>query len=283
MIAKCRAKSWIIHLKEEGGEEIAPNSQRGMKGHVIVYPQQPSAIADILPPSLQDVTTPICVLFVGSRPPTTEWLRSNARPLIVRKERVRSALLWLKANNHHYKEISINDEMLNSLEDEQLLPVHIEHVLPSHAEESLTSRYDGSSTLMEAAPASSPEDNGEAIAFQNVVVTDVDGKASPAQLRAAALRHVKSKGGGYLQIPCGSEPVNEFMNPGLMPMIYPTLFPYGLGGFENPRRSEKLSMKRQLKHFVERPFFTPVSKSNDRILMLLPMTSRMSALPPYML
>ncbi|KAG1839843.1 hypothetical protein C8R48DRAFT_621413, partial [Suillus tomentosus] len=32
--------------------------------------------------------------------------------------------------------------------------------------------------------------------------------------------------------------------------MYPTLFPYGVGGFENPRRSSKLALKRQVKHFL---------------------------------
>ena len=32
--------------------------------------------------------------------------------------------------------------------------------------------------------------------------------------------------------------MNEFCNPDLFPMMYPTLFPYGLGGFENTNDSE---------------------------------------------
>jgi len=57
----------------------------------------------------------------------------------------------------------------------------------------------------------------EPVEFHNVVVTDVDVHAPPNVLRAAALRHVKEKGGGYIQIPHEVQPVNEFHNPSLFP------------------------------------------------------------------
>ncbi|KAH7917508.1 hypothetical protein BV22DRAFT_1108556 [Leucogyrophana mollusca] len=244
MIARCRAKSWIIQLREETNNAMLPNVQRGMKGHIIVYPQQPSDLAKMLPPSLEDVVTPICVLFVGSSPPTAEWLRNSARPLVVRKEKVRAALVWLKRHNRHYKDIAINHTMLNSLEEEQILPVHVEHIVSSEADDVLTSRYDAYDALGSVPAAGRRE--AQSIPFQNVVISDVDGNAPSNQLKAAALRHIKRDGGGYVEIPHGSSPVNEFFNPSLFPMIYPTLYPYGLGGFEHPARTAKLSMKKHI-------------------------------------
>ena len=49
------------------------------------------------------------------------------------------------------------------------------------------------------------------------------------------MKHMKSDGGNFLQIPHANKPVNEFYNPELLPMTYPTLFPYGIGGFEDLR------------------------------------------------
>ena len=75
MIARCRAKCWIVQLKEENAEiGSSPSAQHAVKGHVIIYPQRPSAIASILPPPIDEISTPICVIFVGSSPPTDEWL-----------------------------------------------------------------------------------------------------------------------------------------------------------------------------------------------------------------
>ncbi|KAH7931394.1 hypothetical protein BV22DRAFT_1101301 [Leucogyrophana mollusca] len=245
MIARCRAKSWIIQLKEENGLSTSPNVQRGMKGHVIIYPQQPSRLMEVLPPSIEDVVTPICVIFVGAKPPTDEWLRTKARPLVVRKERVRAALIWLQQHNPYYKDVEINHVVLDGLQQEQILPVHVEHILPGQADDALTSRYDALDAKLDEARSVSNGRPGE-LPFQNVVIADVDGNAPSNQLRAAALRHVKRQGGGYMEIPHGGSPVNEFLNTSLFPMIYPTLYPYGIGGFENPARSQKLSMKRQL-------------------------------------
>ncbi|KAG1797583.1 hypothetical protein EV424DRAFT_1475081 [Suillus variegatus] len=229
MVALCRAKCFIMHLREESCN--IPNAQRGLKGNVITFPQRPSQFLDILPPPLDDVVTPICVVFVGSSPPTVDWLRQHAKLLIVRRERVRSALIWLCENNPLYGDVAIDHDHLNSLSEEDILPVHIETV-PVDAEpaqDALASRYDSVSEYI----------------FQHVVVTDVDGQAPGHELRAAALRHVKQKSGGYVQIPHGSSPMNEYVNPELIPMVYPTLFPYGVGGFEHPRRTHPVSFKRQ--------------------------------------
>ena len=256
MIAKCRAKCWVIQLKEENSGLSLPNSQRGVKGHIIVYPQRPSAIATILPPPLEEVSTPICVIFVGSSPPTNEWLQKKAKPLAIRREKVRNALMWLKRHNPHYKDVLIDESILNSLPHEYTLPVHVEHVLPSDERDALTARYDG--TVIENATSQENQNNPTAgdseteskadIPFQNVVIADVDGNAPSNELRAAAIRHIKKKGGGYVEIPHDPTPVNEFLNPDLFPMIYPTLFPYGIGGFENTQRTTRVSMKRHVKH-----------------------------------
>jgi hypothetical protein len=74
--------------------------------------QKPLTIATILPPTLEEVSTLICVIFVGSSPPTADWLQTKAKPLCVQKEKVRKALEWLKKHNPHYKDIKINEQVL---------------------------------------------------------------------------------------------------------------------------------------------------------------------------
>jgi len=140
------------------------------------------------------------------------------------------------------------------MEEKTLMPFHTDHILPNDACDSLTSKYDGT----EAVPLEDPSEVGPpneqlCVAelqanFESVVVTDVDGNASANELRAAAVHHIKNKGGGYVQVPHDPEPVNEFFKPDLFPMIYPTLFLYGLGGFEDHLHSKPLSIKRHVKH-----------------------------------
>ncbi|KAJ7739225.1 hypothetical protein DFH07DRAFT_681047, partial [Mycena maculata] len=247
MIARCRSKCWIIQLQEENHDLLLASTQRGVKGHVIIYPQQPSQIANVLPPSIEEITSPVCVLFVGSSPPSPEWLREHAKPLAVNAHRVRKALEWLKTHNPLYKDIQFNEECLQHLEVNPVLPFTIEHIHPSAAHEAATSRYD---TTPAPKRSATPSEFGKhTIPFQNVVIADVDCHASSNELRAAALRHVKKKGGGYIQIPHDKEPENEFRKDScLFPMIYPTLFPYGIGGPDDQKRSVPLSLKRHVKH-----------------------------------
>ncbi|KAG1734237.1 uncharacterized protein EDB91DRAFT_1000979, partial [Suillus paluster] len=257
MIAKCRAKCFILHLCEES--ERIPNAQRGLKGNIIVFPQRTSPILDMLPPPMDDIVMPICVLFVGSSPPTPEWLRQHARPLVVRREKIRDALLWLQEHNHLYHDVVIDQERLTSPDDKHVLPVHIETMSEASdkGQDILTLCYDS----LSAVPTTSAENDisvdqdlpnttkADLLSiFEHVVVTDVDANSPSHQLRAAALRHVKDKAGGFIQVPHSSQPVNEFVNPELFLLMYPTLFPYGVGGFKNPHRSSKLALKRQVKH-----------------------------------
>ncbi|KAJ6448867.1 hypothetical protein C8R47DRAFT_1030997, partial [Mycena vitilis] len=255
MIALCRAKCWIIQLREDDSETTIPVAQRGVRGHIIVYPQRPSAIAQTLPPSVTDIITPICVIFVGAKSPTPEWLKEKATPLVVRKERVQGALTWLKTHNHLYHEVNIDQDALEKLPEESILPFHIQHIIPSSGIDMTTSDYIPGS----AQPPPDPDLNvpnladilnppPSTIPFQSVVVTDVDGNAPSRELRSAALEHMNKAGSNYIEIPHDPHPVNEFNNPDLFPMMYPTLFPYGLGGMEDPHRRTKLSFKRHVKH-----------------------------------
>ncbi|KAJ7749168.1 hypothetical protein B0H16DRAFT_1663469 [Mycena metata] len=245
MIALCRAKCWIIQLREDSDSSI-PFAQRGVRGHIIVYPQKPSAIATTLPPSISDVTTPICVVFVGSKPPTAEWLKEKASPLIVRKERVLDALAWLKIHNHLYHEVLIDKSELEKLPDETILPFHIEHVIPNAGIDVTTSDYvPGSSQPVVPDLSDILQPPPSDIPFESVVVTDVDGNAPSSELKSAALRHLKKPGSNYVEIPHDPNPANEFNNPHLFPMMYPTLFPYGLGGLEDKNRRTPLGFKRK--------------------------------------
>ncbi|KAJ7710813.1 hypothetical protein B0H17DRAFT_896836, partial [Mycena rosella] len=243
MIARCRSKCWIIKLKEENQDLELQNTQRGIHGHIIVYPQQPSKIADILPPSVDEITEPICILFVGSSRPSPEWLREHAKPLAVNASRVRNALVWLKTHNPLYKDIKINEECLQQLKENPVLPFNVELVRNSSASEAATSRYDSTQ-----APDPSTNPDGS-IPFQNLVIADIECHASSNELRAAALRHVKKKGGAYLDIPHDRSPENEFRMDGrLFPLIYPTLFPYGIGGPNDSKRPVPLSFKHHVRH-----------------------------------
>lgn len=189
MVSKCRAKAWIVQLRELPNGDGCPNSQHGLKGHVMIFPQEPDHLLSLLPPSLTEVSMPICILFVGSCTPSPAWLHDHAKPLIVRCERVRNALLWLKANNPLYLDVNVNLGILNALADEQLLPVHVEVVSETRSAELLSSRYDCSNDARQTLSSELSQPNRK-VAFDSVAVSDLDQNSSLKDQKIAALCHL---------------------------------------------------------------------------------------------
>ncbi|TEB29563.1 hypothetical protein FA13DRAFT_1863981, partial [Coprinellus micaceus] len=252
MIARCISKCWVIKLtKKRRGEDddlnewssSSPNIQRGIKGNIIVYPQRPEGLLDLLPRPIDELTSPICAVFVGPSPPSKDWIRNKAKPLAVNGSRVKAALLWLKASNPLYSNVQINHSVLDTIPEEYVLPVDMQICKMDEELEALTSRYDNIDVDF---PDFRPSDNRD-IVYDSVVISDVNCNATSQELHAAALSHLKRYERPYVELPHGYRPENEFYNPELLPNIYPTLFPYGVGGFEHSRRSTPLSFSRQVK------------------------------------
>ncbi|KAL0578897.1 hypothetical protein V5O48_003088 [Marasmius crinis-equi] len=157
--------------------------------------------------------------------------------MTIRPAKVRTALEWLKTNNPLFRHIVINYELLQSLYS------------PSQSMDSLLDSYDPLRKLPieeqelddKEEPTQTPrhENSPKRITekdFEKVDITNVASNATPNDLRTAALNHIKYRRGGYLEIRHEKGFVREFMikNPSLFPMMYPTLFPYGLGGLDDP-------------------------------------------------
>ena len=87
MIAWCWAKCWI-----KGRKSIccyARFSTRYERSYHYLT-QWLSGIANLLPPSKQEILTPVCVLFVGSTPPTStaQWLHEKAKLLCIHRDKL---------------------------------------------------------------------------------------------------------------------------------------------------------------------------------------------------
>lgn len=261
MIALCRAKATIFQLRPSGHDAARtsgdsdvhlPNLQRGMKGHVIIHPQHTEHVVDSLPPPIADIVKPVCIIFVGSSPPSREWLLSKAKPLTVSRERVLRALKWLILHNPLYKDIRVDHHVLAAIPPDGLLPFIISTVPPTSAQDALTSRHDmtpGLAQLDRDVDAIAATDTAPTV-FPSVVITDVDGSAPSNELRAAAFRHVKERGGAFIGLPHDRAPAYEFFHPSLFPKTFPTLFPYGTGGFEDKSRSKTVTIRHQVRHFL---------------------------------
>ncbi|KAJ3555225.1 hypothetical protein NM688_g2694 [Phlebia brevispora] len=111
------------------GEENARTStlQRAMAGSVCTYELDLRSVANmiegkLMPRRLSILSSVIAVTFIGRGQLPKAWL---GRLFRVRREVVRAALVWLKANNlKYYKDIEISEDILSTLPEDDV-PVEI--------------------------------------------------------------------------------------------------------------------------------------------------------------
>jgi hypothetical protein len=98
-------------LKLRPGNRQSPSNYYALEGHLIVFPQEPGTLLEILPsPTLryQDI---IKVFWVGKLQPSSDDLKPFLK---IRKRQVLAALLWLVGHNRYYHDLRINYSLLSS-------------------------------------------------------------------------------------------------------------------------------------------------------------------------
>ena len=118
--------------------------------------------------------------------------------------------MWLKTHNYLYKDIEIDEGVLQQLDSGPILPFHVEHITPSQATENSTAGYNplasnthlsgqdsentgpSISSMIDLNPVNSTS-IAEEIPFASMVITDVENTVSSSQLAAAAIHHLHKK------------------------------------------------------------------------------------------
>ena len=92
---------------------IKPGGQRGYSGHCINLPQNVTELATSLPRYPKDLA--VIIVKVKGRDNTF-------KDVTVRKQKVHNALVWLRNNNPHYSELTINEDALDLLPEDGVPP-----------------------------------------------------------------------------------------------------------------------------------------------------------------
>ncbi|KAF7796802.1 hypothetical protein EIP86_007986 [Pleurotus ostreatoroseus] len=86
---------------------------RKMHANAVVFAQPVAKFCKKLPPSPDELSEVLAVLFTGPcRPTEDDWKRT---PLLIRRDKVLAALLWLKANHRDYHDLEIDYDHLREL------------------------------------------------------------------------------------------------------------------------------------------------------------------------
>jgi hypothetical protein len=120
LIARSHPIASILKLRPNGA--FNPAAYNRLRGHIVVLPQEPGPLLDILPSPEVKLCEKIKIVWFGDRAPTANDLKPY---LEVRKDVVLQALRWLRLYNKLYCQIIVNQELLDSWAD-SFIPCDLE-------------------------------------------------------------------------------------------------------------------------------------------------------------
>ena len=109
LIAKCHPVGTILKLRPGG--HSTPANYNALRGHMIVIPQDPGPLLQILPNPELKLNNLIKVFWLSKHPPTNRDLKPF---LQVRKDKVLTALHYLVQHNHLYHHLTINHTVIEN-------------------------------------------------------------------------------------------------------------------------------------------------------------------------
>ncbi|CAF2227872.1 unnamed protein product, partial [Rotaria magnacalcarata] len=249
LIALYRHSSCIIKLCGITGDPSL--AQSALKGNVITFPQNLSDIAKHLPLSPNELPDIIKIIFVGKTIPIKDQVRSI---LTVRRERIRTALIWLHTNNILYKEIHIDHLLIDAF------PLND---IPDCLWNTMSFLKDTETSDVERSGYVDNDINPDDLCLNGVVPLNMSAliDTSTTTISSNDVRHhlklrtnitdeITNLNDNIYLVPHEQSPVNEYFNTSFLPGLYPTLFPYGLGGVENERRSVRVSYAKHIRYFL---------------------------------
>ena len=241
---------WLYHSDD-------PQDPYMAKGNSCAHPQNTVSTAKILPCTLADVAGSISIVFTGPNQTVPSAALKNI--FCVCKNVVRNLLQWLQANNPLYRDVIVSEEQLSLYGedgDDPTLPGIAEHVLMNECTKS-DNIFDTETSGFEAHPAQPdstldkhvPQD----VFIEHTGVYDADNTMMPIhQSLASGLQNLKRDANTPdLIISHGNDAIPEYNNPTLFPGMFPSLFPYGLGGFDDNTREVPISFQKHVEYLLD--------------------------------
>ncbi|KAI6044159.1 hypothetical protein EDC04DRAFT_2942385, partial [Pisolithus marmoratus] len=178
----------------------------------------------------------------------------------VRKAKIWAFLLWLKYHNRLYADIPLDQNIVDLYPENDVIPGLADCVVEDNELDAMkvfqdeTAGFEDHPAMLvcQHTAEPSPDADSKPVTFlEKMGVSDPDSiKISGRTFTASALRNLVSRTSSApdLIIHRGSQAINEYNNPDLFPGMYPTLFPYGIGGFEDRTRPTPLSFQQQVQY-----------------------------------
>ena len=198
----------------------ASSGMHKMKCNAIMFENPMPKIYQRLPPPVDELDEVLAFIFTGPCRPTPKDLERT--PLLVRRRKVAEALEWLKLNHSDYFDLDISYDNLEAYPEKGPPVVVTYRRADGNKEPEATSAFDNEEE--------DGVEDGPCPFVVNCVTGEQLGTLSLEAMIAKAVKHLRDDDGGVLAIGHDSKPQSIYHNPQLYPMMFPCLFPYGLGG-----------------------------------------------------
>ncbi|KAF7333268.1 ATP-dependent DNA helicase [Mycena sanguinolenta] len=224
-IARARATKCMYKLN------MGPTGQLAARGNVCILPQDTASLITAMPVPLFRLRDEICVILVGSPDVEVTHDMLKKTPLLVRREKIRKALFWLIDHNPLYADLDKNT-IIENLEEypEYDCPLAVTDFLRTNSANNQGSSY----TSYSDQANTELFENSATFELTSTSLVDVDSMDSTYQQRKLeALRKLKKQEAGFVKFPSGNTPLSTSKNPRVFGLLWPTLFPYGVGMIDN--------------------------------------------------
>lgn len=214
----------------------------------------------LLPLNENTLCDNIKIVFVGSTPPN----RVESKSLLkVRRIKILNALKWLIAHNVHYKDIVISKDNISKLPLDDIPDSLWETMDVIDDNESVNNgreSYANENIVSDLGKKDEDPSEDIPITLNTSAVVDVDCvDSSFDNINKHLLKTVFKDNDkienthterSYYMIPRGEQPVLQFGNSQLLPCLFPTLFPYGVGSPDDDNRKQKSSYKKDIQYLL---------------------------------
>jgi hypothetical protein len=235
LIARAHLTGHIVRLQNRN-----TTSFFGLKGHVILLPQDTTELLDILPLPPSSLPDIVRVVWVGRPVRNIDVLRDH---FSVRTNKIYDALLWLVENNEDYKDVTIDHSQF-----ERWPPIWVaEDLLAAVGGLEDGSDEDNARTGVASEDIDNPEMDGD-LPLTTSGIVDIDSVSQPSQLKT--LQHISlCKDEKTINVLTSNNILSEQTHRSYFTSAFPTIFPWGTGKHLDDRRSEDLNL--DLKKWVQ--------------------------------
>ena len=236
-----------------------PTLPNVLHGNTCAHDMNFISTASVLPRTPADIHNTLSVVFIGPGKFHLKFLKTMFQ---VRKQKIWEFLLWLKDHNKFYANMPVDHNILEGYPEDGPLP-GIEDMIIEDSNSDAKKVFSEETAGLFEHPAELLKDSDmnkdePFIFLEKMGVSDPEGdKISGRTFVAAALRNlVQEKADTTLPdliLHHGSAAIKEYNNPDLMPGMFPTLYPFGIGGFEDKERQTPIAFEKQANYYFDIP------------------------------